>query len=68
MRSKGSSVVKRAVVRQRRTLGDGRRLVNVVCPFCEGRHWLPASATGSCPRRSTPAAFTIADTPKKAAR
>jgi hypothetical protein len=32
-----------AIVKQRRQLADGRRLVNVVCPACEGRHWLPAA-------------------------
>jgi len=50
--------VKRAVVRQRRTLGDGRRLVQIVCPICGGRHWIPASTdTGDCPRR--PGRFAI---------
>jgi hypothetical protein len=46
-----------AVIRGRRRLADGRRLVNVVCPRCEHRHWLPDTATGYCPRRHT--AFTI---------
>ena len=50
-----------AQIRQRRTLADGRRLVNVVCPVCDRRHWLPASGVGKCPRR--PGRFTIvADT------
>lgn len=50
--------MKRAVIRQRRTLGDGRRLVNVVCPICDGRHWMPANTTlANCPRR--PGAFII---------
>lgn len=50
--------MKRAIVKQRRTLADGRRLVQVVCPICQGRHWLPADATqATCPRR--PGAFTL---------
>jgi len=40
--------VKRAVVRQRRTDPTGRQFVNIVCPRCDGRHWLPAAATGTC--------------------
>ena len=51
--------MKRAVIRQRRTLADGRRLVQVVCPVCDGRHWVPAdSTTSDCPRR--PGTFTLA--------
>jgi hypothetical protein len=49
--------VKAAIVKQRRQLADGHRLVNVVCPACDGRHWLPDNGTGQCPRR--PATFTI---------
>ena len=52
--------MKSAIVRQRRTLGDGRRFVNVVCPVCDRRHWLPATDTGRCPRK--PGRFTIATT------
>jgi hypothetical protein len=52
--------VKRAVIKQRRTLGDGRRLVTIVCPVCDGRHWLPTADTGRCPRK--PGIFTIACT------
>lgn len=52
--------MKRALIRQRRTLADGRRLVNVVCPLCDGRHWLPAdTTTHHCPRR--PGTFTLAE-------
>lgn len=36
----------RAIIRRRRTLADGRRLVNVVCPVCDGRHWISADAGG----------------------
>lgn len=36
----------------------GRRLVNVVCPVCDHRHWLPDAATGRCSRQ--PGGFTIA--------
>jgi hypothetical protein len=42
--------VKRAMVRQRRTLADGRRLVSVACPWCSVRHWTRAGSTGTCPR------------------
>jgi len=49
---------RRALIRQRRTLADGRRLVNVVCPICDGRHWLPARPRGRCRRRR--GTFTIA--------
>jgi hypothetical protein len=49
--------MKRAKVCQRRTLADGKLMVNVVCPVCEHRHWLPLSASGECPRR--PGRFTI---------
>ena len=48
---------KATVIRARRTLADGRRLLQVVCPLCEHRHWLPETSTGVCPRRRT--AFTI---------
>lgn len=51
--------MKTALIRQRRTLADGRRLVNVACPMCDRRHWIPAAGTGKCPRR--PGRFTIAD-------
>ncbi|WP_170981215.1 hypothetical protein [Mycolicibacterium sp. CR10] len=52
--------MKRAVVRQRRTLADGRKFVCIVCPVCEHRHWLPADTnTSECPRR--PGTFTLTD-------
>ena len=44
--------MKRAAVRATRRLADGRRLVNVICPFCNRRHWLPNGPTGECPRRT----------------
>jgi hypothetical protein len=51
--------MKRATVRQRRTLADGRRLLQIVCPICNGRHWVPADTnTSDCPRR--PGTFTLA--------
>jgi hypothetical protein len=50
--------VKAATVKQRRRLADGRRFVNVVCPHCDHRHWLPEAATGFCTRRNC--TFTIA--------
>jgi hypothetical protein len=40
------------IVRGRRQLADGRRLVLVVCPLCDGRHWLREGAMGSCVRRN----------------
>ena len=49
--------MKRAIIRQRRTLADGRRLVCIVCPICDHRHWTPDADTGTCPRRPGP--FTI---------
>jgi hypothetical protein len=49
--------VKRATVRQRRSDAADRQLVNVVCPVCDGRHWLPEADTGCCTRR--PGTFTI---------
>ena len=50
--------MKRATIRGRRPLGDGRRLVNIVCPICDGRHWMPANTqTHECPRK--PGTFTI---------
>jgi hypothetical protein len=51
--------MKPALVKQRRRLADGTRLVNVVCPSCDGRHWLADDHTGECPR--TPGTFTITD-------
>jgi hypothetical protein len=50
--------MKAATVKQRRRLADGRRFVNVCCPCCQHRHWLPEAATGFCPRRNS--TFTIA--------
>ncbi|EUA04655.1 hypothetical protein I547_3083 [Mycobacterium kansasii 824] len=47
-----------ATIRQRRTLADGRRLINVVCPVCDGRHWIPTADTvGRCPRK--PGSFVV---------
>ncbi len=50
--------MKRAKITQRRTLADGKLMVNVVCPVCEHRHWLPVTTVGHCPRR--PGRFAIA--------
>lgn len=52
--------MKAAKVIARRQLGDGRRLVQIVCPVCEHRHWLPSNDTGTCPRK--PGVFTIGAT------
>jgi hypothetical protein len=57
--------VKRAIVKQRRTLGDGRRLVNVFCPVCDGRHWMPVSESAQCPRK--PGSFAIPTADKRTA-
>lgn len=38
--------MKRAAIRARRTLADGRRLIQVVCPYCQHRHWQPDAVTG----------------------
>lgn len=57
--------MKRAQVQQRRTLGDGRRLVNMVCPHCDGRHWMAARPMGQCPRRG--GAFQIVGAAAKCA-
>lgn len=52
--------MKRAVIRQRRTLSDGRKFICVVCPICEHRHWVPAANdTSNCPRR--PGTFQISE-------
>jgi hypothetical protein len=51
--------VKRATVKGRRTLGDGRRLINIACPVCNGMHWMAAAESGRCPRK--PGSFTIAE-------
>lgn len=50
--------MKGAAIKARRRLADGRRLIQVVCPLCEHRHWLPEQAVGWCSRRA--ATFTIA--------
>jgi hypothetical protein len=50
--------MKAATVKQRRRLVDGHRLIQVVCPHCEHRHWLPEAATGWCSRRNS--TFTVA--------
>lgn len=52
--------MKRASVRRRRRDPSGRLLLNVVCPICDHRHWLPDGATGACTRRS--GTFAIATT------
>jgi hypothetical protein len=58
MASNGGADMKAATVRARRRLADGRRLIQIVCPHCEHRHWLPESPNGWCSRRNS--AFTIA--------
>jgi hypothetical protein len=47
-----------ATVKQRRRLADGHLLVQVACPHCEHRHWLPEAATGFCTRRNS--TFSVA--------
>ena len=59
--------MKRAVVRQRRRDNAGRELVCVVCPVCDGRHWLTAATTGTCPRRGGRfAVVAVTRSPKRA--
>lgn len=43
--------MKRAKIVHRRTLADGSTVVNVCCPVCDRRHWLPLAAVGHCPRK-----------------
>jgi hypothetical protein len=50
--------MKRAIIKHRRQLAYGRRLVNIVCPVCDHRHWMPDTDTGRCPRK--PGIFAIA--------
>ncbi|MCW2685510.1 MAG: hypothetical protein JWR37_400 [Mycobacterium sp.] len=50
--------MKAARVRARRTNSYGHRVVNVLCPYCGGRHWCADAATGRCSSRG--AVFTIA--------
>jgi hypothetical protein len=45
--------MKAATVKQRRRLADGRRLIQIVCPHCSHRHWLPEAAIGFCTRRNS---------------
>lgn len=54
--------MKRAKVIARRQLADGRRLLQIACPVCSHRHWLPATATGRCPRK--PGTFTVTERTK----
>jgi hypothetical protein len=44
--------MKAATVKQRRRLADGRKFINVCCPCCQRRHWIPEAPTGHCPRRN----------------
>jgi hypothetical protein len=55
----------RAQIRQRRTDHTGRQLVNVVCPVCDRRHWMPDDDTGCCTRK--PGTFTITTTQRRTA-
>ena len=50
--------MKAAVIRARRRLADGRRMLQVVCPLCEHRHWMPEAPVGFGGRRQ--AGFPIA--------
>ena len=49
--------MKRAKIVAHRQGANGHRLVGIVCPVCQRRHWLPDQPTGRCPRR--PGRFTI---------
>lgn len=43
-----SATLKRAKIHTRRTLADGRRMIQVVCPVCDHRHWMRDADTGHC--------------------
>jgi hypothetical protein len=51
--------MKRASIRARRRLADGHRLIQVVCPRCDHRHWMPEAAAGFCSRHH--ATFTVTE-------
>lgn len=52
--------MKTATVKQRRTAPDGRRMVNVNCPACGHRHWLPETVDPvRCPLKLGKPAFVI---------
>ena len=42
--------MKTAIVKRRQ-----RDLVDINCPICKSRHWIPNRETGMCPRRRGPA-------------
>lgn len=52
--------MKRAKVHTQRRLADDRRMVQIVCPVCDGRHWMRAAAgdIAHCPR-GLPGQFII---------
>jgi hypothetical protein len=50
--------MKAATIKRRRRLADGRKFIQICCPYCQRRHWLPESATGSCPRRNSDFSIT----------
>jgi hypothetical protein len=53
--------MKTATIKQRRTHRDGRRLVNVLCPACQHRHWMPETTEPvRCPLKIGKQPFTIA--------
>ncbi|MCV7285355.1 hypothetical protein H7J87_08440 [Mycolicibacterium wolinskyi] len=57
--------LKTAPVRRTRRLADGRRLVHIVCPVCDGRHWLPdRRGEVLCPRLPQRAPFQIDGAPR----
>jgi hypothetical protein len=52
--------MKTATVKQRRTAPDGSRMVNVCCPACGHRHWLPETVGPvRCPLKHSKPAFVI---------
>ena len=53
--------MKTATITQRRTHRDGRRLVNVLCPACQHRHWMPETTEPvRCPLKIGKQPFLIA--------
>jgi hypothetical protein len=52
--------MKTAIVKQRGRNNHGDRILNIVCPVCDHRHWMHADPPiTSCPRRPKSPRFTI---------
>lgn len=52
--------MKTAIVKQRRTGRDGRRMVNINCPLCQHRHWVADTDDPiCCPIKTGKGSFLI---------